>query len=112
MLTTSYGLGEIIAEALNKGCRHFIIGIGGSATNDAGLGMLQALGFRFFDHDNKLLGSGGQILSRVAAIDTTAGSSRLCPKPVSPSPAMSIILFTVPVGLPGYSPDRKEQPPK
>ena len=62
MLTTSYGLGEIIAEALNKGCRHFIIGIGGSATNDAGLGMLQALGFRFFDHDNKLLGSGGQIL--------------------------------------------------
>ena len=72
MLTTSYGLGEIIAEALNKGCRHFIIGIGGSATNDAGLGMLQALGFRFFDHDNKLLGSGGQILSRVAAIDTTA----------------------------------------
>ena len=72
MLTTSYGLGEIIAEALNKGCRHFIIGIGGSATNDAGLGMLQALGFRFFDHDNKLLGTGGQILSRVAAIDTTA----------------------------------------
>ena len=61
MLTTSYGLGEIIAEALNKGCRHFIIGIGGSATNDAGLGMLQALGFRFFDHDNKLLGTGGQI---------------------------------------------------
>ena len=72
LLPPSYGLGEIIAEALNKGCRHFIIGIGGSATNDAGLGMLQALGFRFFDHDNKLLGSGGQILSRVAAIDTTA----------------------------------------
>lgn len=71
MLTTSYGLGEIIAEALNKGCRRFIIGIGGSATNDAGLGMLQALGFRFFDHEHKLLGSGGQILPQVAAIDTT-----------------------------------------
>ena len=70
--TTNFGVGEMIADALQKGCRHFIIGIGGSATNDAGLGMLQALGFRFFDHDNKLLGSGGQILSRVAAIDTTA----------------------------------------
>ena len=73
-ITTQYGISEDgrTAEALNKGCRHFIIGIGGSATNDAGLGMLQALGFRFFDHDNKLLGTGGQILSRVAAIDTTA----------------------------------------
>ena len=111
MLTTSYGLGEIIAEALNKGCRHFIIGIGGSATNDAGLGMLQALGFRFFDHDNKLLGTGGQIY-RESLLSTPRRFIRLCPKPVSPSPAMSIILFTVPVGLPGYSPDRKEQPPK
>ena len=46
MLTTTFGTGELIKDALNKGCRNFIIGIGGSATNDAGLGMLQALGFR------------------------------------------------------------------
>lgn len=47
MLTTTYGTGEIIRDALERGCRNFIIGIGGSATNDAGLGMLQALGFHF-----------------------------------------------------------------
>ena len=72
MIATTYGVGEMILDAAKRGCEKVIIGIGGSATNDAGLGMLQALGFRFFDHDNKLLGSGGQILSRVAAIDTTA----------------------------------------
>jgi glycerate kinase len=49
MMTTTYGTGELIREALEKGCTRFIIGIGGSATNDAGTGMLQALGFRFLD---------------------------------------------------------------
>ena len=49
LLTTTYGTGELIADALQRGCRHFLIGLGGSATNDAGLGMLQALGFRFLD---------------------------------------------------------------
>ena len=44
LLTTTYGVGEIIADAITMGCRHFIIGIGGSATNDGGIGMLQALG--------------------------------------------------------------------
>ena len=48
--TTTYGTGELIRKALDRGCRHFVVGIGGSATNDAGLGMLQALGFRFLDH--------------------------------------------------------------
>ena len=55
MLTTSYGTGELIRDALERGCRNFIIGIGGSATNDAGLGMLQALGFRFLDKEGKIL---------------------------------------------------------
>ena len=49
MLTTTYGTGELILHAIEHGYREFIIGIGGSATNDAGLGMLQALGFRFYD---------------------------------------------------------------
>ena len=48
LLTTTYGVGEIIADAITMGCRHFIIGIGGSATNDGGIGMLQALRLPFF----------------------------------------------------------------
>ena len=49
--TTTYGVGEMIRDAIGKGCRDFIIGIGGSATNDGGIGMLQALGYRFVDTD-------------------------------------------------------------
>lgn len=71
MLTTTFGTGELIKDALNRGCRNFIIGIGGSATNDAGLGMLQALGFRFFNKAKQVLGLGGQIMAEVASIDTT-----------------------------------------
>lgn len=72
MQTTSYGTGELILHAFEQGCRKFIIGIGGSATNDAGLGMLQALGFRFLDKDGEPLGTGGQILQKVASIDSSA----------------------------------------
>ena len=67
--TTTYGTGELIREALDRGCRHFVVGIGGSATNDAGLGMLQALGFRFLDHERQELGRGGKILEKVAYVD-------------------------------------------
>ena len=49
--TTTYGVGEIIADAVKRGCRHFLIGIGGSATNDGGIGMLQALGFGMLDEN-------------------------------------------------------------
>lgn len=49
LYTTTYGVGELISEAIRVGCRHFIVGIGGSATNDGGVGMLEALGFRFCD---------------------------------------------------------------
>ena len=51
MNTTTYGVGEIIKDAVLRGCRHFIVGIGGSATNDGGIGMLGALGFDFLDID-------------------------------------------------------------
>lgn len=81
MYTTSYGTGELICDALNKGCRKFIIGLGGSATNDGGLGMLQALGVRFFDSQHKdlctfhadktLSAMNGALLAQVADIDTT-----------------------------------------
>lgn len=49
MMATSYGTGEMIADAIRRGCRKFLIGLGGSATNDGGIGMLRALGFRFLD---------------------------------------------------------------
>ena len=72
MKTTTFGTGELIADALDKGCTEFIIGIGGSATNDAGTGMLQALGYRFMDKEGKTLGLGGEILSKISFIDESA----------------------------------------
>ena len=69
LFTTTYGTGELIKDALEKGCRQFLIGIGGSATNDAGTGMLQALGFRFFDNKDDELGQGGEIMGRICSID-------------------------------------------
>ena len=51
--TTTYGVGELIKDAIGQGCRKFIIGIGGSATNDAGVGMLQALGYHFYDEQGR-----------------------------------------------------------
>lgn len=68
--TTTYGMGEVIKAAINKGCRNFLIGIGGSATNDGGVGMLQALGFEFYDKNMELLGLGGKILSEICYIKT------------------------------------------
>ena len=70
LYTTTYGVGEMIKEAIEKGCRNFIVGIGGSATNDAGVGMLQALGFEFYDEAGKLVGLGGQVLNKIKSIKT------------------------------------------
>ena len=67
--TTTYGTGELIRDAVSKGCRNFIIGIGGSATNDLGMGMMQALGAKFTDTSgNELLGT-GENMEKVANID-------------------------------------------
>ena len=54
---TTYGVGEVIKDAIDKGCRRFIVGIGGSATNDGGVGMLQALGYGFLDASGKQIAS-------------------------------------------------------
>lgn len=72
MQTTTFGTGELIRDALQRGCRHFIIGLGGSATNDAGLGMLRALGFRFPDKTGNVSGYGGQMMGKVDSIDTSS----------------------------------------
>lgn len=75
--TTTYGLGELILKALDDGCRDFIIGIGGSATNDAGLGMLTALGARFYDQDEKPVGITGGVLKDIVKIDLEHMDERL-----------------------------------
>ena len=67
--TTTYGVGELILHAIEKmGCRHFLIGIGGSATNDGGLGMLSALGFEFLDKDGNPVSYFGKGLRDIARI--------------------------------------------
>ena len=69
LYTTTYGVGEILRDAINKGCRHFIIGIGGSATNDGGLGMLQALGWQMLDSVGEAVPHNAIGLERLAVID-------------------------------------------
>ena len=69
LLTSTYGTGQMIADALDRGCRRFLIGIGGSATNDAGMGMLEALGCRFLDEDGNALQGCGESMSRIVTID-------------------------------------------
>ena len=68
--TTTFGVGEMILSAIHDGYKNFIIGIGGSATNDCGLGMLSALGFKFFDCDNKSVGIFGRDLENISAINS------------------------------------------
>jgi glycerate kinase len=69
MRTSTYGTGQLIADALGRGCRRFLTGIGGSATNDGGMGMLEALGYRFLDDDGNELSGIGASLSKVCRID-------------------------------------------
>lgn len=75
--TTTFGLGELLLAAMDHGCRHFIIGIGGSATNDCGLGMLTALGFRFQKADGSPAGIMGGDLAEVASLDLAQADPRL-----------------------------------
>lgn len=69
--TTTYGVGEVIKDAITRGCRRFIIGIGGSATNDGGAGMLQALGYEFSDSKGKEIPFGAIGLSMLTTITDT-----------------------------------------
>ncbi len=68
--TTTYGVGELIKDAIQKGCRKFIVGIGGSATNDGGIGMLQALGFDLLDKDGNQVPFGAKGLQHLTTIRT------------------------------------------
>ncbi|MDQ6589492.1 MAG: glycerate kinase, partial [Haemophilus parainfluenzae] len=75
--TTSFGTGELIKQALDLGVQHIILGIGGSATNDGGAGMLQALGLRLLDKNGQSIGFGGAELSKIAEIQMTDLDPRL-----------------------------------
>lgn len=83
-LATTYGVGELILDAITRGCRDFIIGIGGSATNDGGTGMLEALGFAFLDHRGAPIPRCAIGLSALASIQTEGAH-----------PALSECRFTV-----------------
>ena len=68
---TTYGLGEKFKQCIQEGARHFVIGLGGSATNDAGIGMLHALGVRFLDQSGRELGYRLKDLDELASIDAS-----------------------------------------
>ena len=67
--TTTFGVGEMILRAVRDGCRNFVVGIGGSATNDCGLGMLTALGYKFTDANGNACGIFGRDLEKISAVD-------------------------------------------
>lgn len=75
--TTTYGTGQLIKAALEQGCQRIIMGIGGSATNDGGVGMAQALGAHFYDDQGREIGFGGGELAKLHTIDVRDMDSRL-----------------------------------
>jgi len=77
LITSTFGTGELIKKALDLCCEEIIIGLGGSATNDGGAGMAQALGVKFLDKNNKELPLGGKYLRNLAFIDTSQIDKRL-----------------------------------
>ena len=77
MVATTYGVGELIADAIRRGCRSFIVGIGGSATNDGGVGMLTALGFEFLDEKGAPILLGARGLKDLATIKKDKALSEL-----------------------------------
>ncbi len=76
-ITTTFGTGELIHAALDKGCRDIILGIGGSATNDCGMGMAAALGVKFLDAGRKFCWTRWRLLAEVARIDMSGLDKRI-----------------------------------
>lgn len=77
LITTTYGTGQLILECLDRGMKQIIIGIGGSATNDGGTGMAEALGAKFLDENGNTLPRGGGSLGQLATIDVSGLDPRL-----------------------------------
>lgn len=78
LVATSYGMGEMIRHALDDGYRNFVVGIGGSATNDGGYGLLRAMGLRFYDEKGEELAEDVLALKKLAHIDATHFDPRVC----------------------------------
>jgi glycerate kinase len=77
LVTSTFGTGQLIKDALDKGCTKIIVGLGGSATNDGGLGMIKALGGRFLDEQGKAIGEGGEALDKLHHIDLSELDRRI-----------------------------------
>jgi len=77
LLCSTYGFGELILDALDKGITSFILGLGGSATNDVGIGMLQALGIKFLDKNQNQIGIGAQYIKDIVDFDISGLDKRL-----------------------------------
>jgi glycerate kinase len=77
LITSTYGTGELIKDALDKGCTKIIIGLGGSATNDGGMGMIKALGGLFLDQNQQEIEEGGGALNTLYSIDLSGLDERL-----------------------------------
>lgn len=77
LITSSFGTGQLLVNALNEGCRNFIIGLGGSATNDGGAGVLQALGMRLLDSNGDEIPKGGAALQQLHSIDSSLFDPRI-----------------------------------
>ncbi len=77
LITSTYGTGQLILTALEKGCKKIIVGIGGSATNDGGAGMMQALGIKLLDKKGKEIQRGGGNLDKLASIDSDSMDERI-----------------------------------
>jgi glycerate kinase len=77
LISTTFGTGQLIKHALDRGCRDFVIGLGGSATNDGGVGMAQALGGAFLDKDQQEVGFGGGALYNIEKVDLSGLDSRI-----------------------------------
>ena len=77
LITTTFGTGELIKAALDLGVKHIVIGIGGSATNDGGAGMIQALGGKLLDREGNEIGFGGGSLDKIETIDLSQIDSRI-----------------------------------
>ncbi|MDO5715462.1 MAG: glycerate kinase [Tissierellia bacterium] len=77
MVATTYGVGDMIVDALDRGIRNFIVGIGGSATNDGGIGMLERLGVRFLDDNDQPIDKGPRGITQLSKIDLSGLDSRI-----------------------------------
>ncbi len=95
MLTTTFGVGELILEVLNRGCTNIVIGLGGSATNDGGVGMAQALGVSFKDKNGVELELGASGIAELATVDVSA---------MNPKVAKASIVIASDVNSPLYGP--------